>query len=411
MMITHDTLSLGSVPKNHEGYVMEITNLKTGKSYRKKLNPVMSSADSDVLPDSDAPVPVDLEFLGIDVASLQTTESLIKDEDSEDSDLMNSKISHAGDESDDHIHSGHYHSFYKEDDTRAYVQKVLITSGAAYVMNSALHNILDGFIWDWFGLPVITVVLPFLTKFILSVPSTMNPFKLFRMFWNNLFSKKSSSRKHHGHDHGNDKKLLHKGNSELEKLFFHPRNDNKLFLPKNSENNNKLFGIFNIDRRKMTRAVRFGFLAWLIVRLISPLSSSLQSSSSINFPIDIQSQNNNLIRESDRNNELQNVFISTKTSRNSDKKNINKNPGSMINLGNGKFENSEIKASNPFGKVKPLKILKEIRKKLNPLEKINGVWQHSKLRKIIAARINSKKRELGVPHCPLRFLIEETSSQ
>ena len=46
---------------------MEITNLKTGKSYRKDLNPVMSSSGTHTPSDSEASVPVDFENLDIEV--------------------------------------------------------------------------------------------------------------------------------------------------------------------------------------------------------------------------------------------------------------------------------------------------------------------------------------------------------
>eukprot|EP00596_Hydrurales_sp_CCMP1899_P009408 CAMPEP_0119041060 /NCGR_PEP_ID=MMETSP1177-20130426/11178_1 /TAXON_ID=2985 /ORGANISM="Ochromonas sp, Strain CCMP1899" /LENGTH=163 /DNA_ID=CAMNT_0007006729 /DNA_START=138 /DNA_END=629 /DNA_ORIENTATION=- len=61
---------------------------------------------------------------------------------------------------DDSIHSGHYHKFYIDDAKQSYVQKVLVMSGATYLLKSALNKIMDGYIWQFLGLPVFTIIIP-----------------------------------------------------------------------------------------------------------------------------------------------------------------------------------------------------------------------------------------------------------
>lgn len=374
---------------------MEITNPKTGKSYRKDLNPVVNSSDTNILPHSAASVPVDFESIAIEVAYEEKNESSYKTDDSE---VLQIRIL---DDSNDHIHLGHYHSFYNDDESGNYIQKVLITSGAAYIMNAALHTILDGFIWDWFGLPVFTVVIPFLTKLFLSVPSTLNPFNLLRKFWNRIFHKSGSH--HFGDRFRQGKKNVGRKNSGPEKLFVgrrDARHDNQMFLPKKSDDEQKLFGFININRKKMTRVAKFGLLAWLVLRLISPLSSSSFNNNSLNLQsTDLEETRINGKQLKD---ELQNTFISTKVS---DKRN---GQSEIIINKRKKFGNNR-SASNSSRKFSPFDFLKRMRKNLNLVDKINRKWKQSKLRKIMAERINMKKRELGVPHCPLRFLLEEAS--
>ena len=374
---------------------MEITNPKTGKSYRKDLNPVVNSSDTNILPHSAASVPVDFESIAIEVAYEEKNESSYKTDDSE---VLQIRIL---DDSNDHIHLGHYHSFYNDDESGNYIQKVLITSGAAYIMNAALHTILDGFIWDWFGLPVFTVVIPFLTKLFLSVPSTLNPFNLLRKFWNRIFHKSGSH--HLGDRFRLGKKNVGRKNSGPEKLFVgrrDARHDNQMFLPKKSDDEQKLFGFININRKKMTRVAKFGLLAWLVLRLISPLTTSSFNNNSLNLQsTDLEETRINGKQLKD---ELQNTFISTKVS---DKRN---GQSEIIINKRKKFGNNR-SASNSSRKFSPFDFLKRMRKNLNPVDKINRKWKQSKLRKIMAERINMKKRELGVPHCPLRFLLEEAS--
>ena len=375
---------------------MEITNLKTGKSYRKDLNPVMNSSDTPILSDSKASIPVDFENLDIEVEYAQKNES---SNNAEDSEVL--KIRIIDDDTNDHLHLGHYRSFYDDDEKGTYIQKVLITSGVAYIMNAAFHTILDGFIWDWFGLPVFTVVIPFLTKFFFSIPSTINPFNLLRKFWNRIFHKSGSH--HFGDRFRQNKRHIGRKNSEPKKLHFEKtdaRQVNQMFLPKKSDDEQKLFGFLNINRKKMARVAKFGILAWLVLRLISPLSSSSFTNNSLNL------QSTNLeetrVNGNQLKNELQNTFVSSKVS---DKRNSQ----SAGNVNNKKKYGNDDSASNSLKRISPIEFLKQIRKILNPIDKINRKWKQSNLRKIMAERINMKKRELGIPHCPLRFLLEEAA--
>ena len=64
---------------------------------------------------------------------------------------------------DESLHLGHYHKFYIDDEKREYVQKVLLTSGLACVIKEAFHSILDGWIWDYVGMPLMNFVKTALT--------------------------------------------------------------------------------------------------------------------------------------------------------------------------------------------------------------------------------------------------------
>ena len=59
---------------------------------------------------------------------------------------------------DESLHLGHYHKFYIYDEKREYVQKVILTSGVACVIKEAFHSVLDGWIWDYIGLPLLSIL-------------------------------------------------------------------------------------------------------------------------------------------------------------------------------------------------------------------------------------------------------------
>ena len=400
---------------------MEITNLKSGKSYRKILKPLSNFNESE------ATVPIDMASLNIEVAELKIVveEAVPEPEPKVESKLESKlvpikelkkiskkeyipiKVIDPNHNNDDHIHLGHYHKFYIDDEKMTYVVKVLVTSGATYVLKKAFHSILDGYIWETLGLPVIAILLPLLSKLFLSIKPSINPTKLLSSIstltlpnLSNLFKK--SNFKHQ---------------SQIEQK-------------KKSTNDFKVFGL-KLQKRRLKTATKYGLLIWLVFRIISPLTNNLNNGKIIlsqeSTPINYNEKQ--IIASNTK--ELESIFVSTKTY---EKKNddativlynkinpeFDKNRNENNNLNNivvlvdkpKKIEKIIIKRTNPFQKLNQIRVRTQSRipeLQVDLYNKMNIMWRNSSVRKTIAEKIfSAKKRELGVPRCPLRQLIEDS---
>lgn len=274
---------------------------------------------------------------------------------------------------DESLHLGHYKEFYVEDEKMGYVQKVLVTSGVAFILNSALHQILDGFIWTWLGLPFFTVVMPKLKGFFKYFLSSINPMNLFtkkRRFGfrrPHLFGKPKphhppkphSHPKPHGPHNTDHKPQASHGLGEEGVVSVVPESKS------------------GVNRRRILRTVKWGVLSWLVVLVVSPLSISR-----------IRGQSPKWTPGS----------IPTSTPRQQSKK--------YFSVANTKNKNSEKKnAENRRGK-RGTAAVGSSKGQGNIIQTLFFRWKHSRLSNMISQELfNGKKPPPGSPICPLRYVV------
>ena len=165
---------------------------------------------------------------------------------------------------DESLHLGHYHKFYIDDEKRRYVKKVLVTSGVAYTMNSAFHSILDGFLWEWLGLPIFTIIIPTFGYYIRYLISSLNPRNMMRR---RRFGLPGRRRPHHAPKPHPPAKPQPQQPHDLKMPF---TAENYGLISRSQLPNESLFG--RIERKGVIQSVKWGLLAWLVLGILSPRS-------------------------------------------------------------------------------------------------------------------------------------------
>ena len=182
---------------------------------------------------------------------------------------------------DESVHLGHYHKFYIDDEKREYVSKVLVTSGVAYTMNSALHSILDGYLWEWLGLPVITVIIPAFSYGVRYLFFILNPQNFVRRRRFGRFSWPGRRRPHlppKPHAPGKPNQPHDQQQQTPQSPF---KDYNYGLISKSQFENRSLFG--RVGKKGIIQSVKWGLLAWLALGILSPRSLLGMKNSSSKF--------------------------------------------------------------------------------------------------------------------------------
>jgi hypothetical protein len=280
---------------------------------------------------------------------------------------------------DESLHLGHYKEFYIEDEKMGYVQKVLVTSGAAFVLNSALHQILDGFIWTWLGLPFFTVVMPRLTSFFKYFLSSINPI--------NLFKKKRRFGFRRPHLFGKPKPQ-HPPHSKPQG----PHKPDHTPQPSHGlAEEGQGVGVVSVvaesksgvNRRRIFHTVKWGILSWLVVLVVSPLSiSRIRGQSQKWTPGSIPTSTPRQQSQSQK----QKYFSTSNTKT--------------------KNKNSEKKKSENRRGQRGAAAAGSSKGQGNIIQSLFFRWKHSSLSNRISRELfNGKKPPAGSPICPLRFVV------
>lgn len=177
------------------------------------------------------------------------------------------KVNHV----DESVHLGHYHKFYIDDEKREYVSKVLVTSGVAYTMNSALHSILDGYLWEWFGLPIITVVIPAFSYGVRYLFFILNPRNFVRRRRFGRISWPGRRKPHQPPKPPHAPAKPSRPHDQPSQTPQSPFKDYNYGLISESQLQNK--SLFErVDRKGIIQSVKWGLLAWLVLGILSPRS-------------------------------------------------------------------------------------------------------------------------------------------
>lgn len=282
---------------------------------------------------------------------------------------------------DESLHLGHYHEFYIDDERMGYVQKVLLTSGAAFILNAAFHNILDGYIWSYIGLPLFTIVMPRISSIAKHFFSYINPLNLFKkkrrfgLRIPHLFGRSNPHHppKPHSKPHGHHKPdhkpqmSLGLGDEDVTSMISQSQSD-----------------MSGTGRKSILQKAKWGLLSWLVVMIVSPLSfSSMRGTTSKwipgSIPASIPRQQN------------QKYFKATNTktkNKNSDKR----------NSGGGRSQRG---AAVSQGSSK---------ERGNILQSLFARWKNSSWsNKISQELFNGKKPKPGSAICPLRYVVVDAN--